>query len=96
MGPRIEVEVLGVDRQVLAKRKLLPLQGRERFDEAALLQSLEKLRTYYQEQGHYRVQIDRREERGEDLLRLILAIDPGGRSRPGPRDSSAPCWCCRR
>ncbi|MEE8138436.1 MAG: POTRA domain-containing protein, partial [Thermoanaerobaculia bacterium] len=77
VGPRFEIRVLGADQKLLAKRKLLPLQGRERFDEAALLQALEKLRSHYQERGHYRVRIDRSEERSEDLVRLLLSIDPG-------------------
>lgn len=77
LGPRFEVRVSGADADQLRRKGLLPFVGTERYDEAILLQAIARLRRYYQELGHYRVEIERRIEHGEDLQRIWLRIEPG-------------------
>lgn len=78
VGPRVEVQVIGADLDRLRRRGLLPFLGREGYDEALVLQAVERIKTDYQREGHYKVQVDWEEqEPSEELLRVILRIDPG-------------------
>lgn len=78
MGPRVEVEVLGASLAELAKKDLLPILVEEGYDPSLLLQTEQRLRRYYQSEGHYRVLVDAREEPADDgALRLVVEIEPG-------------------
>jgi outer membrane protein assembly complex protein YaeT len=77
VGPRFEIEVTGTDLKVLKKRDLIPFLGRERYDEVMLLQSTSRIRSFYQRQGHYQVQVDWEEQRSEETLELSLTVVPG-------------------
>ena len=77
VGPAIEVPVVGAELSQLEKQGLLPFLGPEGYDEALVLQAADRIRTEYQEQGHYRVEVEWDEERIDGLLRLTLSIEPG-------------------
>lgn len=77
VGPKVNVEVRGADLKKLRKRDLLPFLGEEGFDEALLLLAENRLRSYYQGQGHYRVQVEIREERRDGELDVVVEIEPG-------------------
>ncbi len=79
LGPRFEFELVGADRKSFEKHDLLPFLGDSGFDEALLQQSMAQIRRYYQERGHYRVEV--REQRSEDegVLHLRLDVVPGPR-----------------
>src|SRR6185295_9957454 len=47
------------------------------YDEALVLQAVSRLKIYYQQQGHYDVQIDSDEKRTNGELTLTFRIDPG-------------------
>jgi outer membrane protein assembly factor BamA len=79
VGPRVEVEVLGADMRRLRKRGLLPFLSEEGYDEALVLLAAERIRTWYQEQGHYDVEVDYREELADGVLRVVVEVDPGPR-----------------
>ena len=77
LGPLFEIEVLGGDAKRLEKRGLLPFLEQQRFDEALLLQSVDRIRSHYQEQGYYQVEIETSQERSGDTIQVRLVIDPG-------------------
>lgn len=78
VGPRVEAQVIGADLERLQRRGLLPFLGREGYDEALVLQAVERIRSEYQREGHYKVRVDWEEqEPSDDLLRVILRIEPG-------------------
>lgn len=77
LGPLVEVRVVGAELDQLRKRDLLPFLADEGYDEALVLQAVDRIRRHYQERGHYRVRVERREERQEDRLLLTLEIEPG-------------------
>lgn len=79
LGPRLELTVRGADQRELEKRGLLPFLADAGYDEALVLQSIERIRADYQQRGHYRVAVERREERDAERLALTLTIDPGPR-----------------
>jgi outer membrane protein insertion porin family len=76
-GPRLEFEVAGADRRELERRDLLPFLGDDGYDEALVLQGIDRVRSFYQERGHHRVAVERQEERTAEALRLRLEIVPG-------------------
>ena len=78
VGPRVEAQVIGADLERLQRRGLLPFLGREGYDEALVLQAAERIKSEYQREGHYKVRVDWEEqEPSDDLLRVILRIEPG-------------------
>jgi outer membrane protein insertion porin family len=77
VGPKVKVDVEGVDADRLRRRGLLPFQGVESYDEALLIQAVEHIKRAYQEDGHYRVQVSYDEQRTDELLRVVLHIAPG-------------------
>ncbi|MFL6202838.1 MAG: outer membrane protein assembly factor BamA [Thermoanaerobaculia bacterium] len=78
VGPTVEVQVIGADLDRLRRRGLLPFLGREGYDEALVLQAVERIKSEYQRDGHYKVKVDWEEQKpSDDLLRVILRIDPG-------------------
>lgn len=79
VGPRVEVEVIGAEMRRLRRRGLLPFLSEEGYDEALVLLATQRIRTWYQEQGHYEVEVDYREELADGVLRVVLEIEPGPR-----------------
>jgi outer membrane protein assembly complex protein YaeT len=77
VGPKISLVVVGADEKKLRRQGLLPFLGDSGYDEALVLQAQNRLKTYYQQQGHYDVQIDTSEQRSADQLVLTLRIRPG-------------------
>lgn len=77
IGPRISIVVLGADEKTLRRKGLLPFLGEAGYDEALVLQSVSRLKSYFQEQGHYDVQIETGEERTNGDLVLTFRITPG-------------------
>ncbi|HEX2643396.1 MAG TPA: outer membrane protein assembly factor BamA [Thermoanaerobaculia bacterium] len=77
VGPKIEVKVEGADVDRLRRRGLLPFLGDAGYDEALVLQAVARIKTDYQQQGHYHVEVTSREDRQDGVLRLTLTIQPG-------------------
>ena len=77
LGPQFTLEVVGADAKQLEKRGLLPFLGAGGYDEALRLQSVSLIRAFYQERGHYRVEVRADERREEDRLHLRIEIEPG-------------------
>lgn len=77
VGPRLEVRIVGAEEKRLRRRGLLPFLGEEGYDEALVLQSLAKIKDYYQQQGHYHAEVGSAEERADGVLRLTITIEPG-------------------
>ena len=78
-GPKLELTIVGAERKALKKRGLLPFLDAGGYDDALVLQAVERIRRHYQEKGHYRVEVRRTEERLPDRLKLTLEIVPGPR-----------------
>lgn len=77
LGPLLEVTVRGADQRQLERRKLLPFLGSFGYDEALVLQALNLIKRDYQSRGHYRVKVERSEERTPERIRLRLEVEPG-------------------
>lgn len=77
VGPKVRLELTGAEAEKLGDDDLLPFLGPEGYDEGLVLQAVSALKTHYQEQGRYRVEIDWREERTDGELVLHLEIDRG-------------------
>jgi len=80
-GPRVELEIDGADRKILAKRGLFPFLGDAGYDEALVLQSVAQIRRYFQERGYYYVDVSQTETRDGAAIHLQFAIAPGRRYR---------------
>lgn len=79
LGPKVEFAVRGATLKELEKNDLLPFLGESGYDEALVLQSIERIRRHFQEKGHYHVLVNRTEERSPETLRLNFEIVPGPR-----------------
>jgi outer membrane protein insertion porin family len=77
VGPVIKLAIQGADVKKLKKKGLLPFLGAAGYDEALVQQALTRLRTYYQQQGHYQVKVDSQEIRAEGQLDLTITVVPG-------------------
>lgn len=77
VGPQVEFTVEGAELKRLRRRDLLPFLSDEGYDEALVLQAIDRIRRDYQARGYYRVKIDRHEERSAGKLELHFTIDPG-------------------
>ena len=77
VGPKTSLVVVGADEKKLRRAGLLPFLGDSGYDEALVLQAQNRLKTYYQQQGHYDVRIDTSEQRTDGQLVLTLRIQPG-------------------
>lgn len=77
LGPKIVVEIAGAKEKELTRHDLLPFLGDAGFDEALVLQAIDRIRGYYQDRGYYRVRVERSERRDPDLWRLRLEVVPG-------------------
>lgn len=81
LGPKVEVRVIGAKERRLERRGLLPFLD-ESYDEALLLQAVDRIRTDYQEQGHWQVEVEGRQERvtgadGTETLVVTIEIVEG-------------------
>lgn len=77
LGPRVEVTIVGADRRRLEKKGLLPFLGDEGYDEALVLQAVDKIKAWLQGEGHYEAQVDWHEETKDGVLRLALKVSKG-------------------
>ncbi|HEY7216680.1 MAG TPA: outer membrane protein assembly factor BamA [Thermoanaerobaculia bacterium] len=77
VGPKITLVIIGADVKTLRRKGLLPFLGESGYDEALVLQAVNRLKSYYQEQGHYDVRIDSEEKRSNGELQLTFRIEPG-------------------
>ncbi|HVT57695.1 MAG TPA: POTRA domain-containing protein [Thermoanaerobaculia bacterium] len=77
VGPLISLDVRGADAKKLKRKGLLPFLGAAGYDEALVQQALAKIKTYYQQQGHYKVKVEQSEQRSEAALHIVISIDPG-------------------
>ncbi len=77
VGPRIELRVVGAEERQLRRRGLLPFLGDQGFDEALVLQATQRIKDFYQRQGHYEVGIDWQDQQVEGVQTLTLRIEPG-------------------
>ena len=79
LGPKFEFAVEGIALRELKKKDLVPFLGNSGYDEALVLQSMERIRRYFQEKGHYRVAVVKLEEREGEVVRLAFEVVPGPR-----------------
>jgi outer membrane protein insertion porin family len=79
IGPRITVTVLGADERRLRREGLLPFLGEAGYDEALLLQAENRIEAWYQEQGHYDVEVETEERPLDGTLQLVVIVEPGPR-----------------
>jgi outer membrane protein insertion porin family len=77
IGPKISLVVAGGDEKKLRREGLLPFLGEAGYDEALVLQAQERIKTYYQQQGHYDVTVETEEKPGAGQLVLTFRIVPG-------------------
>ena len=77
VGPLFHVEVLGADQRRLTKRGVITFLGWQRYDEALLLQSVSRIRRYFQEQGYYDVEVDWSENQTDGMFHLVITVIPG-------------------
>lgn len=77
VGSRIELRVIGAEEKQLRRKGLLPFLGDQGFDEALVLQATQRIKDFYQRQGHYAVSVDWEEQTVEGVQTLTLGIDPG-------------------
>ena len=79
LGPKVEFVAHGITLKELEKKDLVPFLGDSGYDEALVLQSVERIRRYFQEKGHYHVTVNRTEERSAETVRLAFDVVPGPR-----------------
>jgi outer membrane protein assembly complex protein YaeT len=77
IGPKIALVVQGADEKTLRREGLLPFFGESGFDEALVLQAQGRIKTWFQQQGHYDVQVDTGEQRTAAELVLTIRVVPG-------------------
>ena len=80
-GSPVEVTVVGADLETLRREGLLAFMGDQGYDPALVAFSEQKVRTWYQSQGHYRVRVGTEEEVTDELIRLTMPVEPGRRYR---------------
>ncbi|MBW8877837.1 MAG: outer membrane protein assembly factor BamA [Acidobacteria bacterium] len=77
IGPRITLQVIGADEKTLRRKGLLPFLGEAGYDEALVLQAVGRLKSDYQQQGHYDAKVTTEEKRPAGELQLTFRIEPG-------------------
>jgi outer membrane protein insertion porin family len=77
VGPLVEVEIVGASRKELERNDLLPFLDEEGYDEALVLQAVDRVSAYFQEKGHWQVAVDYEEELEGGVLRLRFTVEPG-------------------
>lgn len=76
-GPLVEVEIVGVEAKELRKAELLPFLGEEGYDEALVIQAVDRVRRHFQERGHWQVSVDYHEDREGNVVHLVFEVEPG-------------------
>jgi outer membrane protein insertion porin family len=74
---KLTVHVEGAELGTLRRKDLLPFLGDQGYDEAVVLQAVGRITRFYQERGHYRVQVEHREEEHGEDTDLTLVVRPG-------------------
>ena len=74
---KLTVEVVGADLRTLRRKGLLPFLDDEGYDETVVLQSVERIRRWYQERGQYRVEVEQHEEKNGEDVHLTITVRPG-------------------
>jgi outer membrane protein assembly complex protein YaeT len=77
IGPKVSLVVVGADEKTLRRHGLLSFLGDSGYDEALVLQAQNRIKAYYQQQGHYDVQVETSEQQATGQLVLTLRIRPG-------------------
>jgi outer membrane protein insertion porin family len=77
VGPLVVLQVTGAEERELRRHDLLPFLGRQGYDEALLLQATERIKDYYQREGHYRAKVESGQTQTDGTLQVSLRIDPG-------------------
>jgi outer membrane protein insertion porin family len=77
IGPKIVLKVIGAEEKTLRRKGLLPFLGEAGYDEALVQQAVGRLKSYYQQQGHYDVKVTTEEKAAEGELQLTFRIEPG-------------------
>jgi outer membrane protein insertion porin family len=74
---RVTLRVTGADLGTLRRKDLLPFLGDAGYDEAVVLQAVARITRFYQQRGHYRAQVEHREESSGEDVQVSLAVRPG-------------------
>ena len=77
IGPKIAAVINGADEKTLRRKGLLPFLDRAGYDEALLLQSVQRIKTWYQQQGYYKVTVESQERPTNGTLEIVITVDPG-------------------
>lgn len=77
IGPKIVLKIIGAEERTLRRKGLLPFLGEAGYDEALVQQAVGRLKSYYQQQGHYDVKVTTEEKAAEGELQLTFRIEPG-------------------
>jgi outer membrane protein assembly complex protein YaeT len=77
VGPKVVVEVTGADLGKLRQERLLPFLGEQGYDETLVQQAEQLIERYYQQQGHYKVEVDIEEQRSDGVLQVEVTVRPG-------------------
>jgi outer membrane protein insertion porin family len=81
LGPIVQAEVIGANRNELSRAGLLPFIGVQGFDLALVNFSVRRIRSWYQSEGHYHAVVEQSVEESEKLIEVEIRIDPGPRMR---------------
>lgn len=74
---KITLTVEGAELRTLRRKDLLPFLGDQGFDDAVLLQSVGRIKRFYQERGHYRGLVDHVVEKEGEDSHVTLVVRPG-------------------
>jgi outer membrane protein insertion porin family len=77
IGPKIVLTVIGADEKTLRSKGLLPFLGEAGYDEALVQQAVGRLKSYFQQQGHYDVKVTTEDKRTDGELQLTFRIEAG-------------------
>lgn len=80
-GPIVEVSAVGTDLRTLRREGLLAFMGVQGYDPALVSFSVRRVRTWYQSEGYYRVDVQTEEEVSDERIDLTLTVDRGSRFR---------------
>lgn len=76
-GPKVRVEVSGVDRR--AVRRWIPFGRSEAYSEDVVLRAAERIRTEYQRRGYFFASAEAEEKLVDDEWVITYVVDPGQR-----------------
>lgn len=78
-GPKVEIEVVGLDRRTVEKKGLIAMAPTESIDETSLRETAARLRTYLEQRGHYRAEVERKELVSDHREWIRFELQPGPR-----------------